>query len=327
MSPNLKNKKSLVVFTYPPVGDAHNLLDGAARVRIYRSRRQKSEADLVRMFRGAAGVVTLLSDPVTRTVLEACPGLEIVANNAVGYNNIDLVAARDLKITVTNTPGVLTESTADLTWALILAAARRIPEGERMMRTGRFRGWYPDLLLGMDLQQKLLGIVGMGRIGRAVARRAVPFGMRVAYHQRTPLAPTDEAALGARRLSLDSLLEQADVLSLHCPLTPETRHLIDEAALKRMKSGAVLINTARGPIVEEAALVKTLTGGRLFAAGLDVFEEEPKLAPGLKELHNVVLLPHIGSAGAETRAAMAETAVRNVLEVLSRRPPLNPVHY
>jgi glyoxylate reductase len=315
----------LVVFTAPMPGAPETLLDGIARVKVVRPKKVLTEEDLIRHLRPASGAVTLLSDPVTERVLEACTKLRVVANYAVGYNNVALAAARARGIAVTNTPDVLTEATADTTWALLLATARRVVEGDRMVRAGRFRGWAPSLLLGMDLHGKLLGIVGMGRIGRAVARRAAGFGMRVAYSGARRLPDSTESALGARFLPLDGLLRAADVLSLHCPLTPETKHLLDSGRLAVMKPGAILINTARGPVVDEAALVEALRIGPLAAAGLDVYEDEPSLAPGLKGLPNVVLLPHLGSAGRETREAMARLAVENVKEVLSGRNPLTPI--
>jgi glyoxylate reductase len=315
----------LVVFTAPLPGGPESLLEGVARVKVLRPRGVRSEGDLIRYLSPAAGAVTLLSDPMTAGVLGACPQIRVVANYAVGYNNVDLKAAAAMGIAVTNTPDVLTEATADTTWALVLAAARRVVQGDRMMRAGRFKGWAPSLLLGMDLHGKTLGIVGMGRIGRAVARRAAGFGMRMAYYDSRRLPDSSEAALGARYLPLDEVVATSDVLSLHCPLTPETRHLLDARRLSTMKAGTILINTARGPIIDEAALVEALRSGPLAAAGLDVYENEPAMEPGLRDLANVVLLPHIASAGRETREAMASLAVLNVREVLAGRPPLTPV--
>jgi glyoxylate reductase len=262
---------------------------------------------------------------VSERVLEGCPRLKVVANCAVGTDNIDLEAARRLGIAVTNTPDVLNEATADLTWALILGVARRTAEGDRLLRRRRFRGWKPDFLLGVDLGGKTLGIVGMGRIGRAVARRAAAFGMRVIYSQRTRLPVSVEDALGARFFGLDDLLARSDVVSLHCPLTDATRHLLDAGKLASMKKSAILVNTGRGPLVDEDALVACLSRGHLFGAGLDVFEREPLLAPGLAALPNVLLLPHVGSAGAETRAAMARLAVADCLAVLESREPAHRV--
>lgn len=313
----------LVVVTAPLPGDALSLAEGRARVRVAKVAAGDEEA-LLRRLRKAAGAVVLLSHPVTAKVLEACPGLRVVSNYAVGLDNVDLTAARRLGVRVTYTPDVLTEATADLTWALLLAVARRVVEGDRLVRRGRFRGWAPSLCLGMDLRGKTLGIVGMGRIGKAVARRALPFGMRVLYHNRRPLPASEEAALYARYEELDRLLALSDVVSLHCPLTPLTRHLLSAERLAALKTGAILINTARGPVVDEAALVQSLREGRLFGAGLDVYEREPALTPGLRDLPNVVLLPHVGSAGRETRETMARIALGDCLKVLEGREPDYP---
>ena len=321
MSAGAARKRPLVVATAPLPGDALALFDGRARIEVLPRHGLLGETDLTAGLKGADGAVTFLTDPVTRSVLEACPGLKVVSNVAVGTDNIDLEAARERGIVVTHTPGVLTEATADLTWALILGVARRIGEGERLVRAGGFTGWAPDLLLGVDLRDKTLGIVGMGRIGRAVARRAPAFGLRVVYAQPRRLTASVESALGARHLPLDALLASADVVTLHCPLTPETRRLMDRRRLLAMKPGAILVNTARGPVVDEEALVECLREGRLFGAGLDVYEREPELAEGLTELPNVLLLPHLGSATEAVREAMARMAVTDCLAVLEGRRP------
>jgi glyoxylate reductase len=313
----------LVVVTAPLPGDALSLAEGRARVRVVKVKAGDEEA-LARHLRKAEGAVVLLSHPVTARVLQACPHLRVVSNYAVGLDNVDLDAARRRGVRVTYTPDVLTEATADLAWALLLAVARRVVEGDRLVRRGRFRGWAPSLCLGMDLGGKTLGIVGMGRIGKAVARRALPFGMRILYHNRRPLLPSEEAALGARFEELDRLLALSDVVSLHCPLTPETRHLLSAERLAAMKKGAILLNTARGPVVDEAALVRSLREGHLLGAGLDVYEREPALTPGLADLPNVVLLPHVGSAGRETRETMARMALGDCLQVLEGREPDHP---
>ncbi len=312
-----------VVLTAPLPGQALSLAEGRARV-LLRPVKAGDEEGMVRALRGARGAVVLLSHPVTERVLRACPGLRVVSNYAVGLDNVDLDAARRLGVRVTYTPDVLTEATADLAWALLLSVARRVVEGDRFVRRGRFRGWAPSLFLGMDLQGKTLGIVGMGRIGKAVARRALPFGMRVLYHNRRPLLPSEEAALSARYEDLDRLLAVSDAVSLHCPLTAETRHLLSAERLAAMKKGAILINTARGPVVDEAALVERLRDGHLAGAGLDVYEREPALTPGLQDLPNVVLLPHVGSAGRETRETMAKMALGDCLAVLEGREPDHP---
>jgi glyoxylate reductase len=273
----------------------------------------------------AAALIPLLTVQVDRALLERAPRLRIVACATAGYEHVDVAACRERGIVVTNTPDVLTDATADLTWALILATVRRLPQAERSLRAGEFRGWEFRDYLGGDLRGRTLGIFGMGRIGQAVARRAEPFGMSVRYHSRSRLPEAEECALGAAWVEWDTLLADSDVLTLHAPLTPETHHLLDAAALRRMKPGSYLINTARGPLLDEAALVEVLREGHLAGAGLDVYEREPELAPGLLELDNAVLLPHIGSATHETRTEMAMLAARNVHAVLSGQPPLTPV--
>ena len=271
---------------------------------------------------GKQALVCLLTDRVDGPVLDAGPGLRIVANIAVGFDNIDLAAARARGVVVTNTPDVLTEATADFTWGLILSITRRISEGERLLRRGAWTGWALDFMLGTDLRGKQLGVVGMGRIGQAVAARAGAFGMRVVYATIGADAPT---AAGYARVSLDQLLTTSDVVTLHVPLTPETRHLIDRRAILRMPRRAYLVNTARGPVVDEEALAWALREGLLSGAALDVYEREPEVHPGLLALENVVLAPHLGSASVETRTAMADLAARNVLAVLAGEPPLTPV--
>lgn len=299
--------------------------DGAVHVDVRDSDEPMSPAELSERLRGYDGVICLLTDRIDRAVLEANPQLAVVANVAVGYDNIDVATAVRLGITVTNTPGVLTETTADLTLALMLAVARRIPESDTFVRSGKWTHWklVPEQL-GVDLHGATLGLFGMGRIGRAVARRAVHgFGMRVLYHGRRRLDPAVEAELGVTWSELDDLLTRSDFVSLHAPLTEQTRHLIDADALARMKPTAVLINTSRGPLVDEAALVEALRSGGIAGAGLDVYEDEPDVHPGLVDLRErVVLLPHLGSATADTRRRMVDMAVQNVLAVLTgRRPP------
>ena len=276
--------------------------------------------ELIARVRGKHGLIALLTNAVNRAVLEAGSDLKVVANIAVGYNNIDVAAARERGVIVTNTPDVLTESSADLTWALILGITRRIVEGDRLVRTGQWKGWALDFMLGTELAGKQLGIVGFGRIGRAVAARAAVFGMRIVYYSRTP-----QNAGNAEAMPLDRLLSTSDVVSLHCPLNAETRHLIDQPALARMKRSAYLINTSRGPVVDEAALAWALKNRIISGAALDVYEEEPKVHPDLLGLENVVLAPHLGSATTETRTAMADLAVRNAIAVLTGQPPITPV--
>ncbi len=276
----------------------------------------------------AEGLVCLLTDPIDRELLSAAPNLRVVANVAVGYENIDVVVASELGVAVTNTPDVLTEATADLTFALLLAAARRIAEADATVRRGEFPAWGLDQpLTGSDVHGKALGIVGMGRIGTAVARRGrLGFGMNVLYHNRT----RNEAAereLGAERVEFERLLEESDFVCVHVPLTDETHHLFDRAAFSRMKSTAVLVNVARGPVVDEEALVRALEEGEIAGAGIDVYEHEPDVHPGLLRLRErVVLTPHLGSATHETRHAMAVLAVDNILAVLRGEPPATPVN-
>jgi glyoxylate reductase len=270
-------------------------------------------------------LIALLTTRVDRALLDRTPRLRVVANAVAGLDNVDLAACRTRGIVVTNTPDVLTDATADIAMALILSTVRRTTQAETSLRAGEFRGWGFWDHLGGEIAGSTLGIFGMGRIGRATARRARAFGMRIIYTSRSPLAPETETALEARRVDLDELLRSSDVISLHAPLTARTRHTFDSAALRRMKEGSYLINTARGPLVDEAALVEALRAGQLAGAGLDVYEREPELHPGLLELPNVTLLPHIGSATVETRTRMAVLAARNVRAVLTGEPPLTPV--
>ena len=283
-----------------------------------------SEAEVAARAAGFHGLLPLLVHPVGERVFAAAPGLEIVANCAAGLDNVDLAAARRRGITVTHTPGVLTEDTADFTWALLLAATRRVVDADAFVRRGAFRGWDLNLFQGRSLRGATLGVVGAGRIGQAVLARARAFGLRSLYHSLERLDAAREAELAAEWRELDALLAESDLVSLHVPLTPETRHLIDERRLALMKPGAFLVNTARGPVVDEAALAAALGAGRLAGAGLDVFEREPAVHPDLLAAENVVLAPHLGSATAETRFRMAELAVESLLDQLAagRRPRL-----
>ena len=284
-----------------------------------------------RLLEGIAGkvaAITLLTDRVDDELLDAAGSdLRIVANYAVGFDNLDVDACTRRGVMATNTPEVLTETTADTAWALMMAAARRVAEGDRFLRSGAPWIWGPEMMLGRDIHGKVLGIVGFGRIGQAVARRGKGFGMSVRYHD--PFRPSSdvERELNAEYRELDELLAESDFVSVHVALTPETRHLFDRERLRRMKPTAVLVNTSRGPVIDEAALVEALREGDLFAAGLDVFENEPEVHPGLLELDNAVVIPHLGSATVETRDAMGFLAVENVEAALAgRRPPtlLNP---
>ena len=270
-------------------------------------------------------IVPLLSRWIGGTEFKNLPKLRIVANCAVGYNNVDVVAAEMRKVIVTNTPGVLTEATADLTWALILATARRLVEGIDMVRSGHWTGWHPEQLLGLELRGRTLGLFGAGRIGQAVGRRAVPFGMRILYTARTAKSEF-ERDTGARRVDTSRLLADSDIVSLHVSSSPETKGIINADTLARLKKGAILINTSRGDLVREEALATALELGHLGAAGLDVYAEEPAIHPRLLAAPRTVLLPHIGSATAETRRKMATIAIANVQSVLNDKPPLTPVY-
>jgi lactate dehydrogenase-like 2-hydroxyacid dehydrogenase len=288
--------------------------------------RPPTREEVLRDAAGAVGLVCTLTDRVDAGVLDAAGAqLRVVANVAVGYDNIDVEAAKHRDVVVTNTPGVLDDATADLTLGLILAAARRIAEGDRFLRRAEPWVWGPRMMIGLDVSAgATLGIVGFGRIGRAVARRARGFGLRLlATPTSSPVA--DEDADGITFADLDTVLADSDVVTLHCPLTERTRHLIDDAALDRMKPTALLVNTARGPIVDTDALVRALRDGRIGGAALDVFEDEPAVDSRLLDLEQVVLTPHLGSAGHATRSAMCRLAVRNVAEVLAGRPPVTPV--
>ena len=270
-------------------------------------------------------LIPLLSDEIGRCVLNAAPELRLVANYAVGVNNLDLDEMKKRQVVVTNTPGVLTEATADMTWALVLDACRNVTRGDRLVRDGAWRGWSPTLLAGVRVTGATLGVIGCGRIGQAVVERARGFGMRVLYHQRNRMPEAREHELGAEFVSLDVLLQDSDIVSLHCPLTPETKGLLDASRLRQMKRNAVLINVARGPCVDEAALAESLRSGHLFAAGLDVYEREPEVHPELVGLPNVVLAPHLGSADLPTRERMATICVDAVFAVLAGKEPAHRV--
>jgi len=305
--------------------EALALVPRDCRVDIHDGPDALSKSDLIARLRDRQGLVCQITDTIDDEVLRAAPGLEVVANVAVGYNNIDVAAARRRGVVVTNTPDVLTETTADFAWALLMAAARRVVEGDRYARSGQWTRWQWNLLWGLDIHGKTLGVLGFGRIGRAVARRASGFRMRVLYHDAVHADQAVERALGATFTDRETLLRESDFVTIHTPLLPETRHLIDEAALRAMKRSAILVNAARGPIVDEAALARALGEGWIAGAGLDVFEEEPKIHPGLIPLQNVVLAPHIASASFDTRLAMATLAVRNCVAVLEGKPPITPV--
>ncbi len=294
-------------------------------VEIFEGDAPPSKQEIIEGTRGKDALICLLTDKIDSEVMNASSNLKIIANYAAGYDNIDIDEATKRGIFVTNTPGVLTETVADLAWALILAAARRIVEGDKFMRGGKFKGWAPMLLLGSDVYGKTLGIVGAGRIGQAVAKRAKGFNMRILYYSRKR-KENFEKECNAEYVDLETLLREADFVSLHTPLTPETYHMIGEKELKMMKSSAYLINTGRGKCVDEKALVKALKEGWIRGAALDVFENEPEIEPELKELENVVLTPHIGSASYETRSRMAVMVAENVLAALKGEIPPNCIN-
>jgi glyoxylate reductase len=303
------------------------MLEAGCRVELFElppGKLRLTEGEIASRLADKNGLLCVLTDPITAEVLSAAPQLKVVSNIAVGYENIDVAAARARGIVVTNTPDVLTEATAELTWALILAVARRIGEGERLVRRGAWKGWTLDFMLGTELRGKQLGIIGRGRIGRAVAAKAPSFGMRAVF------ATKGQGGRGAARaaddeLSLDELLVTSDVVSIHAPMTPANRHLIDRRTFARMKRTAFLVNTARGAIVDEEALAWALQERLIAGAALDVYEREPEVHAALRELENAVLVPHLGSATRETRTAMIELAVKNVVAVLHGRPALTPV--
>lgn len=278
--------------------------------------------ELIARIPGKQGLLSVVTDTIDEAVFSAGRDLKVVSTIAVGFNNIDVAAARARGVIVTNTPDVLTEAAADLTWALILAMTRRIVEGDRLVRRGAWKGFALDFMLGTDLRGKQLGVVGFGRIGRAVAAKASAFGMHVAHSSRTG----QSSALG-EAMPFDRLLATSDVVSLHCPLTPETRHLINQASLARMKRTAYLVNASRGPVVDEAALVWALQNRLIAGAALDVYEREPELAGGLTALENVVLSPHLGSSTIETRTTMIQLAVDNIVAVLSGKPPFTQIEH
>lgn len=301
-------------------------LEGEVQLDYHDSRSGLAPADLLDRAQGKRGVICQLTDKFSAEVFDALPDLKVLSNVAVGYDNIDVAAATKRGVVVTNTPGVLTETTADLAFALVMAAGRRLTESERFLRDGKWGEWYIDLLCGRDIHGATLGLLGMGRIGQATARRARGFGMTVLYHNRSRLPEEVERELGARYVSKDELLAESDFLSVHVPLSAETRHVIGADELAAMKSTAALINTARGPVVDEAALADALADGTIAYAGLDVYENEPQVHAKLLEVPNVVLAPHVGSATIATRTRMCTMAAENLLAGLAGERPANPVN-
>ncbi len=300
---------------------------GEEAVGVYPSDEMIPREDLLREVRGVEAIFLILTERMDAEAFDAAgPELKIVANMAVGYNNVDLVEATRRGVPITNTPGVLTDTTADLTWALLLAAARRIPESEVYLRDGQWKGWGPLQFLGTDVHGKTLGIFGMGRIGQAVALRAKGFGMPILYTNRNRIDAALESELNATYVDKETLLKKSDFLSIHCPFTDETRHSFGKDEFAAMKDSAYLINTSRGPVVNEAELVEALHNETIRGAALDVFEEEPKLARGLDQCPNAVIIPHLGSATFETRAKMATIAAENIVARLNGQVPPNCVN-
>jgi len=311
---------------HPILDPGPSILSEAAEVIAYPPDRPLDEASIRQAAEGCIGIVSQLMDPIRETVLST-PGLRCVSNVAVGFDNIDVAAATAHKVMVTNTPGVLDDTTADFAFTLLMAAARRIVEADSFTRSGRFRGWAIDMMLGHDIFGATLGIIGAGRIGRGVAHRAKGFNMRILYYDPQPLPREAEEQMGATRVDLGRLIAESDFISIHVPLTKETHHLISTAQFNQMKPTAVLINTSRGPVVDEAALVTALAAKKLAGAGLDVYEREPAVHPGLIPMPNVVLAPHIASATVRTRSEMSAMAARNMATaVRGGRPPnlVNP---
>lgn len=304
----------------------HNAF-GEGSVDVYPSDEMIPREDLLREVRGVDAIFLILTETMDAEVFDAAgPQLQIVANMAVGYNNVDVAEATKRGVPITNTPGVLTDTTADLTWALLLAAARRIPESEMYLREGKWKGWGPLQFLGTDVHGKTLGIFGMGRIGQAVAKRAQGFGMPILYTNRSRLDPAIEKELNATFVDKATLLKDSDFLSIHCPFTAETKHAFGAEEFATMKDSAYLINTSRGPVVDEAALVEALSNEIIRGAALDVFEEEPKLARGLDQCPNAVIIPHLGSATLETRGKMATIAAENIVARLNGQTPPNCIN-
>lgn len=296
------------------------------KVQVYKKDKPIPRKDLIKSVKDADGIISLLTEKFDRELIDQIPNCKVIANVAVGYNNIDISYAKEKNIIVTNTPDVLTDSTADLAIALILACARRIPEGEMIVRKRKFKGWKPKLLLGVELKDKIVGILGAGRIGTETAIRIKSFKTKIIYFDRGINKKLEEET-GAEKVSFDELLKIADIISIHLPLTKDTSHILNKERLKFLKKSAILVNTSRGEIIDEEELIKVLKKKKIFSAGFDVYENEPKINPDLLKLNNVVLLPHIGSATEEARTGMAVLAAKNVIEVLNWRKPLTSVNH
>ncbi len=322
-----KNKPKIFITRMLPERGLNLLFQnfGRENVKIYLGETPIPYEELLKEVLGMDALLCLLTDKIDEKVMElAGPQLKIIANYAVGFDNIDIAEATKRKIVVTNTPGVLTETTADLAWALLMASARRLGEGERLVRASQWAGWNPTLLLGVDIYGKTLGIFGMGRIGQAVARRAKGFNMRILYYDiQEQSLPKD---LEATKVDKDTLLKESDFITIHCPLTRSTYHAFGLEEFKKMKRTACIINTSRGPVIDEEALVQALNKGLIFSAGLDVFEKEPEIHPDLLNCPNAILIPHLGSASVETRSRMAEIAAQNIIARLNGQIPPNTVN-
>jgi glyoxylate reductase len=321
---NMEKRKVFVSRVIPQA--ALEILQEHVALEINSEDKPLTKPELISRIQGKEGLVCLLTDEIDDEVLGSSPSLRVVSNVAVGFNNIDIEAATRRKIAVTNTPGVLDETTADFTWALLMATARRVVEADRYARAGKYRGWGIMLMLGHDVYGKTLGICGMGRIGKAVARRARGFGMKILYADVQRIGEDSEKELAIQFVDKDTLLRESDFITLHVPLLPETTHYISGRELSLMKRTAHLINASRGPVVDEEALVGALKTQQIAGAGLDVFEEEPRIHPGFMELDNVVLAPHIASASVETRTRMATMAAGNMIDALGGKIPLNIVN-
>jgi len=302
-----------------------NILEEKCDVTVNEEDKQLSKSELIDNLKSKDGALVMLSDEIDRELIEACPDLKAVSNLAVGYNNIDVQAAKEAGIIATNVPGVLTEATAELTWALLMAVARRVVEADKFLRAGKFKSWGPKLLMGNDIYGKKLGIIGFGDIGQAVARKAAGFDMEISYNKRNRLSIPAEKRLGVEYKKIPQLLAESDYITINAPLNSDTYHLIGTEELQIMKETAYIINTGRGPIIDEKALVKALREGFIAGAGLDVFENEPDVEPGLLELDNVVLTPHIGSASKEARYELAEKAASDLVAALTGGEVENPV--
>lgn len=314
-----------VVITRKLPGEPEKLLKkNGFKVFVYEKDQSIPRNEFLKLTKDADAVLSLLTERIDKEAINNFSKCKIVANCAVGYNNIDVPYAKEKDLVITNTPYVLTDATADLTVALILACARRLREGEQMMRENKFTGWKPDMLLGFDLKGKTVGIIGAGRIGRATARRLKGFGVKIIYFDRKKRDEFETEFL-AKKVSLKDLMKKSDIISVHLPLSKETHHILGGEALSLMKKSAVIVNTSRGEIVEEKALIKLLKQNKIFAAGFDVYENEPIVNPVLRTLKNVFLLPHIGSATVETRSAMALLAANNIISVLKGKEPITPV--